>query len=98
MIQVGVAYVKAHFSEFLARVRAGEEIVVTDHGRPVARLAPVSTDRQLASEEHLSELERAGIVRIGASRLPRSFWEAELPNDPDGAVLGVLLDERASGR
>ncbi|MGI8413813.1 MAG: type II toxin-antitoxin system Phd/YefM family antitoxin [Solirubrobacteraceae bacterium] len=98
MVQVGVAQVKAHFSELLARVRGGEEIVVTDHGRPVARLIPVSTDRQLASEEHLEELERAGIVRIGASRLPRGFWEAELPNDPEATVLRALLDERASGR
>ena len=50
MIQVGIAELKARLSEYLARVQDGEEIVVTDHGRPVARLVPL--DWQTAEQEN----------------------------------------------
>jgi prevent-host-death family protein len=32
---------KTHFSRLVARAEAGEETVVTRHGRPVARIAPL---------------------------------------------------------
>lgn len=38
----GIRDLKAHLSEYLERVRGGEEIVVTDRGRPVARIVPYS--------------------------------------------------------
>ncbi len=98
MVHAGVAQIKAHFSEFLARVRAGEEIIVTDHGRPVARLAPLDGNHHLASNEHLAELERAGIIRIGESLIPPGFWTAERHADPDATLMRALLEERAEGR
>jgi len=38
MIAVGVFEAKTHLSTLLDRVAAGEEVVITKHGRPVARL------------------------------------------------------------
>ncbi|WP_018291476.1 type II toxin-antitoxin system Phd/YefM family antitoxin [Verrucomicrobium sp. 3C] len=38
MITVGVFEAKTHLSTLLDRVAAGEEVVITKHGRPVARL------------------------------------------------------------
>lgn len=32
---------KTHFSQLLGRVAAGEELTITRHGTPVARLVPV---------------------------------------------------------
>lgn len=43
MRSVSVVEVKSHFSAFLAVVEAGEEIVITRHGRPVAHLVPPMT-------------------------------------------------------
>jgi prevent-host-death family protein len=42
-----VAELKAQLSRYLSRVKAGEEILVTERGTPVARLVPVvgGTDR-----------------------------------------------------
>ena len=37
---VGAYDAKTHLSELLDRVERGEEIVITRHGRPVARLVP----------------------------------------------------------
>lgn len=46
-MEVGIRELRNHLSEYLNRVRAGEEIVVTDHGRAVARVLPVGTERVL---------------------------------------------------
>lgn len=39
---VNVHEAKTHFSKLLARVSAGEEIVIAKAGKPVARLVPVN--------------------------------------------------------
>jgi prevent-host-death family protein len=41
MTTVGVRELRQRASELLRRVEAGETIAVTDHGRPVALLAPL---------------------------------------------------------
>jgi prevent-host-death family protein len=41
MTTVGAFEAKTHFSSLLERVAQGEEIVITRHGAPVARLMPV---------------------------------------------------------
>ncbi len=49
---------KNNLSRYLNRVQEGDEIIVTDRGRPVARLSALdhATDR-------LNELVAAGVVR-----------------------------------
>ncbi|MBI1865316.1 MAG: type II toxin-antitoxin system prevent-host-death family antitoxin [Nitrospirae bacterium] len=52
---------KDHLSELLRRVQRGEEIVVTSHSRPVARIVPVSpsdADRRLTKAGFLRDLEK----------------------------------------
>lgn len=41
---VPISEFKDHVSEFVAAAEAGEEIILTRHGKPAARLEPVSTD------------------------------------------------------
>ena len=41
MTQVNIHQAKTHLSRLLARVAAGEEIVIAKAGRPIARLVPV---------------------------------------------------------
>jgi prevent-host-death family protein len=41
---VGVRELRQNLSRYLDRVKAGEDLVVTEHGRVVARLVPASTD------------------------------------------------------
>jgi prevent-host-death family protein len=38
---VGIRDLKAHLSEYIQRVKSGQSIVVTDHGKPVGRILPV---------------------------------------------------------
>lgn len=52
---VGMRDLGQNVSRVLARVKKGESLVVTDHGRPVARLVPYTTgstlDEKIASGE-----------------------------------------------
>jgi prevent-host-death family protein len=42
MVTVSLAHAKAHLSELLDKVEAGEEVLVTRCGRPVAQILPAS--------------------------------------------------------
>ncbi len=91
-----IASLKARLSEYIKAVKAGEEIIVTDRGRPVARLTPVGGRTQ--GEAHMEELIRAGLARPPIAPLPPDFWEMPRPADPEGHSLAALLEERAEGR
>jgi prevent-host-death family protein len=51
-----VSELKARLSEFLVHVRAGSEVLITDRGKPVARLVPISGASR--GKESLSVLEK----------------------------------------
>jgi prevent-host-death family protein len=46
MVTVNLVQAKAHLSELLDKVEAGEEVTITRHGRAVACLHPVSRAKQ----------------------------------------------------
>ena len=43
MAEVGVAQLRRELKDWLDRAQAGDEVVVTDRGRPVARLSGIET-------------------------------------------------------
>jgi prevent-host-death family protein len=57
-MNVGVRERKARLSAYLARVRAGETVVVTYRGRPVARWQPIPPSESPASIKHLVDSGR----------------------------------------
>lgn len=46
MVIVTLVEAKAHLSELLDRVEAGEQVVITRHGKPVANMSPVVQPKQ----------------------------------------------------
>ena len=92
-----VSRLKASLSEYLASVRAGEELLVTDRGKPVAKIVPLKRG-DLEVPPHLLELERAGGVRIGSGKLPPGFLNSPRPSDVQGRALDALLEEREESR
>ena len=75
---VGAFQAKTHFSQLLERVAKGEEITITKHDHPVARLVPA--DRP--SREHIATIFR----RMDALR-------QSLPKRKDKASLKDLINE-----
>ena len=72
MRSLGIAELKALLSETLARVKAGEEVMVTEHGRPIARILPLSAASPAAATQ---ELVRVGQVRAPEKPLDEAFWK-----------------------
>lgn len=62
-MEISVRELKNHLSKYLRRAQAGEEIVVTSHGKAVATLAGVV--KQGTAEESVEETAR---------RLERMHW------------------------
>ena len=93
MIVTTIATLKASLSELLAGVKAGEEVVVTDRGRPVARIVPYSS-----GGDELDDLVRKGQVRRSKGALPGDFWAQPRAIDAEGGLLRALLEEREAGR
>lgn len=52
-MNVGIRELKAHLSEYVGRAAAGEHIVVTDRGKPVAQLSAL--DDRSALERGIAE-------------------------------------------
>ena len=96
MPTAAVSDLKARLSEYLKKVTAGAEILITDRGKPVARLVPLS--RAKITRESLAQMEKEGLIKIGSGKLPKDFWSMPRPEDPNGSVLGALLEERKEGR
>ncbi len=96
MKQASIAALKARLSEYLQAVKAGDEVIVTERGRPVARLTPISVGER--REVHLNRLIRAGLVRPPLKKLPRDFWDRPWPKDPEGRALAALLEDREQER
>lgn len=69
---VSIADLKNNLSAHLARVHAGEEIVVWDHRMPIAKLVPL-TEADLLPEE--AALAAEGKIRLPRKPLPGSFWK-----------------------
>ena len=91
-----VSELKARLSKYLNRVKAGEEVLITDRGNPVARLLPVSRARTV--RETIASMEKRGLIRLGSGKLPKDFWTMPKAEDSEGLVLRALLEERKGGR
>lgn len=83
MRAIGAFEAKTHLSELLAAVEAGETVLITRRGKPVARLAPVAAAPDRA----------AAIARIDALRARIGAAQA------GGALsLADILSARDEGR
>lgn len=89
MESVGVREARQHLSRYLERVRQGESFTVTDHGHPVAVLAPIPRD-----DDPLAAMVAAGLVDPPKGPLPR-IRRVTLPPGPS---LDEILDELREDR
>ena len=57
MAHVGAFEAKTHFASLLERAAKGEEIVITRHGTPVAKLTPMNADNRERRREAIRRLK-----------------------------------------
>ena len=96
MKRASVSQLKTSLSAYLLGVKKGEEILVTERGRPIARLGPIAGDEP--ESDRRQRLIRAGVLRPSSAKLPTELLRPSPVKDREGAVLRDLLEERRSGR
>jgi prevent-host-death family protein len=92
-MRAGIREVRDRFSHFLARVRRGEDVIITDRGRDVAVIRRLRPKDSLG--EWVARLEADGLVE------PAERWGPigrERPHRLEGMTLSeIIREERRSG-
>ena len=89
MESVGLREANIHFTSYISKVRAGEEIILTDRGVPIAIIKPL-TPAASPIKIRLKQLEESGMLR----RAKGEFTLTE-PVSCKGALISeTVIDER----
>jgi prevent-host-death family protein len=86
MSEVGIAQLRQDLKHWVSRAQADDEIVITDRGRPVARLTGVA--RTTALERLVAE------GKVAAARSARPDLHAEERVRAAGPVSQCVVEER----
>ncbi|HVZ53369.1 MAG TPA: type II toxin-antitoxin system prevent-host-death family antitoxin [Pseudolabrys sp.] len=88
---------KKSFRKLIDQVKAGQSVLITDRGNPVARLEPVTG---AADIDDTGRLVRDGVVRPSRGPgLPKSFFIEPPPRVKGGeSIVDILIEERREGR
>lgn len=73
MRTVGAFEAKTHLSALLDEVAAGQTIVITRNGTPVAELRPVGARPPMSVQEAVERIKRGPKIRLEPGEDPRTF-------------------------
>jgi prevent-host-death family protein len=90
MTTVGARELKNRLGRYLRQVEAGETILVTERGRPVAELRPLSP-AALELGARLHELAAKGVVRLPTRQKSQQIPRVALPGPP---LSQAILEDR----
>jgi len=90
-----IADLKNNLRAHLERVRAGEELLVKDRNRPLARLVPFVSGEDLDAEE--VELAASGLIRLPTWKLPDTFRKMPAPRVSFEDSVSSVVSERDEG-
>lgn len=93
--RVPIARIKSSLASYLARMKAGESIVITDRGIGVAVLAPVAWRRE---GDSMDALVMSGQVTPPSEEPGKQFFLRERTvKDPEGQLRAFLEEDRSGG-
>ena len=91
---VKIGDLRDQLSAHLRRVRRGEEVIVMDRDRPVARIVPFAA-AELDQEAELLELAREGRVRLPIEAMDwKAFDRMKSPRLRGNELLDALIADR----
>ena len=88
MSTVGIRDLKNHLTAYLRRTRKGEEIVVTDRGRPIALIQPIQSATQPVSlEARMAKLATEGLISPSDGRRLKRFSPVRISGKPTSQII-----------
>lgn len=95
MQQVGTAVLKNNLSAYLRKVKKGARLIVTDHGRPVAKIIPIGDQKTSTQEEILASLASEGFLELPPSnKRVKVHQKIDLGGD---LASQYIIEEREKG-
>jgi prevent-host-death family protein len=99
MIQTNISTAKSQLSRLLERVKAGEEVTISDRDEPIAIL----TSYRASADKGRWSGRIAALTKRGQLRVPKTTTaKADLPQPMDVQVkvdlAGAIIEERRNGR
>lgn len=89
---IGVRELKNRLTLYLRRAKQGEEVVVTERGRPVAVIQSIGSAGNLSSREaRLAKLAAEGILTLPTGPRLKNIRPVKVKGRP---LSRVILDER----
>lgn len=70
MRSANISELRDRLTQYLREVRAGEEIIVRDRQRPIAKIVPLTVDNDTDD----AALVAGGLMRKAQRPLPAAFW------------------------
>jgi prevent-host-death family protein len=92
MRTANIAELRDRLTQYLREVRAGEEIIVRDRQRPIAKIVPLTVDDETADD---IALVAAGLMRKAQRPLPAAFWRTRRAAVTIRAAVVAVSDDRA---
>ena len=95
IINAGIREAKIHLSKLLKHVKNGNEVILTDRGRPVGKIVPLKTE-ELSLEERIQKLEDRDLLEP----LPGDYHQKMPQPIPvaDNIAQRLLSEDRNGGR
>jgi prevent-host-death family protein len=92
---VSIAKAKAALASLIARAEAGEEITLTRHGKPVARLMPMPARKPFKFGDLVKPGEPQRHYALEDLTIPEEYWE-EYERNLTASLDLKPLDEEAN--
>jgi prevent-host-death family protein len=92
MRTVNIAELKARLSAHIQRVREGEEVLICERNRPVARIVPCHLEDYSEQEKRL--IARGVLMPAKKKRRPRTPLPKPVGNIPDEVAAQLWKEER----
>jgi len=87
----GIKELKNNLSRFLARVKGGEEILITQRGRPIARIIKENQGNK-SIYEALGPLRDKGLIAMPSLSIKRNLLvPEEIPGKP---ISEMVIEDR----
>jgi prevent-host-death family protein len=93
-VEVSIREMKNNLSKYLKRVQAGEEIVITHRGQPVARLVSAVRYESLSVEDAVARLLASPLVRPGKGGKPKGAKRPIAWKLGEKTLSDLLLEDR----
>ena len=89
--QVGIREARINLSNYLKLVKNGNEVILTEHGRPVGKIVPIEKE-MLSLAERIKRLEDSGILER-----EKKSYKIPPPIPVEDSIAKQMLQEDRKG-